>query len=217
MRHRRRSSTGLTKGRESTRSGVDQGRSSTYPKSDTRSVGARIAPARCVSLLGVIGLAALSMLTPACAHELDTDRTPPARGSVGEEMYGVICDRVGAQALREDLSGESFRGICHKSGGAKGQYEDKVDTSKLPAISSDAVDESGKSVSLEKQRADRDRAVGRIEALGRRRADLIRALDATFLATSASRSRTSTTRTRRSPATRRRAAAKESSSIRLPT
>lgn len=137
-------------------------------------------PARCVTLLGVIGLAALSVLTPACAPELDTERDLPPRGTVGEEMYGVICDRVGAQALREDLTGESFRAICHKRGGAKGQYEDKVDTSLLPAISSDAVDENGKSVSLDKQRADRSKAIGRIEALGRRRADLIRALDATF-------------------------------------
>lgn len=176
MRHRRKISTGTTKDRESTRSGVDQNRSSNHPKTDTT----RIAPSRCVSLLGIVGLAALSMLTPACAHELDTDRTPPTRGSVGEEMFGVICDRVGAQALREDLTGDSFRGICHKAGGTKGQYEDKVDTSKLPAISSDAVDESGKSVSLEKQRSDREKAIGRVEALGRRRADLIRALDATF-------------------------------------
>lgn len=183
MRHRRNFSTGLTKDRESTPTGVDQGRSSNHPKADTTVSTAtkpRIAPARCVSLLGVVGLAALSMITPACAPELDTDRTPPSRGSVGEEMFGVICDRVGAQALREDLTGDSFRGICHKNGGAKGQFEDKVDTSKLPAVSSDAVDENGDSVSLEKQRADRERAIGRIEALGRRRADLIRALDATF-------------------------------------
>src|SRR5690242_3186702 len=96
MRHRRSFSTVSTKDRESTRTGVDRDGSSNHPKRDTTESPPRIAPARCVSLLGVVGIAVLSMLTPACAHELDTDRTPPPRGSVGEEMFGVICDRVGA-------------------------------------------------------------------------------------------------------------------------
>jgi hypothetical protein len=125
----------------------------------------------------VVGLAVLNVLAPGC-HEFDTERTPPKRGSVGEEMYGVICDRVAAQALREDLTGASFRDVCHKPIG--GTFADRVDTSKLPPIAEGAVDESGKPVSVEKQRADRDKAIGRIEALARRRADLIRALDATF-------------------------------------
>lgn len=174
MRQGRRFSVRMTEDRESTRSDLDRPRSSNYPRRDTT----RLTPSRCVSLLGVVGLAALSALTPACAHEFDTDRTPPARGTVGEEMFGVLCDRVGAQALREDLSGDSFRGICHKTKGA--QYSDKVDQTKLPPIDPNAVDEKGKIVPVDKQRADRDKAIGRIEALGRRRADLIRALDATF-------------------------------------
>ncbi len=175
MRRGRTFSMRMTGDRESTRSDLDRAGSSTYPKKD---IG-RLVPARCVSLLGVVGLAALSALTPACNHEFDTERTPPPRGTVGEEMFGVLCDRVGAQALREDLSGDSFRGICHKS--SKGaEYTDKVDASKLPPIDPNAVDEKGNRVPVDKQRADRDKAVGRIEALGRRRADLIRALDATF-------------------------------------
>jgi len=125
----------------------------------------------------VVGLAALSALGPGC-HEFDTERTPPKRGSVGEEMYGVICDRVASQALREDLTGASFRDVCHRPIG--GEFADRVDTSKLPPITPGAVDENGKPVSVEKQRADREKAIGRIEALARRRDDLIRALDATF-------------------------------------
>lgn len=135
-------------------------------------------PARCASHLGLVGLVVLSAMTPACAPELDTSRPAIARGSVGEEMFGVICDRVGAQALREDLTGDSFRGVCHRPQG--GQFEDTVNVQKLPAIDASAVDESGNPVSVEKQRQSREAAVGRVEALARRRDDLVRALDATF-------------------------------------
>ena len=123
-------------------------------------------------------LASAATLTPACAHEFDTDRDLPERGSVGEEIYGVVCDRVGAQALREDLTGASFRDVCHRTPG--GDFADKVDTAKLPAIDPAAVDESGARVSVEQQEEDRARAIGKIEALARRRADLIAALDATL-------------------------------------
>ncbi len=159
---------------ESNRSSLDRSGSSTYPN---RSRSA-FSTARSVSILGVVGLAALSILTPGCAHELDTERTPVKRGTVGEEIYGVLCDRIGAQALREDLTGASFKNVCHRPLG--GDFEDKVDQSKLPAIDPEAVNEDGELVSIEKQKADREKAVGRVEALARRRADLVRALDATF-------------------------------------
>jgi len=174
MRHGRTFSANDSVERQSIRSGVDDRRSSTGPRRSARSA----APSRRVSLLGLVGLATLATLVPACAEEFDTNRVTPARGTVGEEMFGVLCDRVGAQALREDLTGDSFRGVCHKPKG--GKYDDKVDQQKLPQIDPAAVDEQGKSVSVEKQRKNRDVAVGRIEALARRRADLIRALDATF-------------------------------------
>ncbi len=137
----------------------------------------QFASARCVSLLGVVGLATLTAFAPGC-HEFDTERTPPKRGSVGQEMFGVICDRVSAQALREDLTGESFRDVCHKP--FNGEFADTVDQSKLPPVTAGLVDENDKVVPLEKQRADREKAIGRIEALARRRDDLIRAFDATF-------------------------------------
>jgi hypothetical protein len=138
-------------------------------------------PARCVSLLGLVGLVVLSTVAPACAPELDTSRVAVERGSVGEEIFGVLCDRVGAQALREDLTGDSFRGVCHKPKG--GEYENKVDLTKLPSIDPNARNEKGASVSVDKQRQARAVAIGRIEAMGRRRDDLVRALDATFPAT----------------------------------
>ncbi len=164
--------------RRSLRSDVDPARSSSYPNRNTTERAHPLSPARCVSLIGLVGLVALSALTPACAPEFDSTRPTIARGTVGEEMYGVICDRVGAQALREDLTGDSFRGVCHKPVG--GEFADKVDETKLPAIDPAATNDKGQGVSVDDQKKNRDVAIGRIEALGRRRADLIRALDATF-------------------------------------
>ncbi|MBX3234009.1 MAG: hypothetical protein KIT84_33285 [Labilithrix sp.] len=159
---------------DSTRCDLDQNGSSSHPDSDTH--GARTT-ARRVSLLGVVGIALVATVAPAC-HEFDTTRELPARGSVGQEMYGVLCDRVAAQALREDLTGASFRSVCHKPAG--GEFADKVDRTLLPPLTEGAVNTKGEPVSVEKQRVDRDRACGKIEALARRRDDLIRALDATF-------------------------------------
>jgi hypothetical protein len=90
----------------------------------------------------------------------------PARGSIGEELYGVVCDRVGAQALPEDLTGASYRDACHRS--AAGTFATAVDESRLPPNADDA------------ERATRVRAVARIGALIRRREDLVAALDALF-------------------------------------
>jgi hypothetical protein len=174
MRQGRQFPAGATRVPESRRSDVDRSRSSNYPDRNTRKPIAT----RRVTLLGVVGLAVLTAFAPGCAHELDTERAPSSRGSVGEEMYGVICDRVAAQALREDLSGDSFRRVCHRPKG--GEFADEVDQSKLPPVHASATDVDGNRVSVEKQRADRDKAVGRVEALARRRGDLIRALDATF-------------------------------------
>jgi hypothetical protein len=153
---------------------VDHGRSSNHPHRDS----SRFSPSRCVNLIGLVGLVALTTFAPGCAPELDTSRPALTTGTVGEEMFGVICDRVAAQALREDLTGDSFRTVCHKPRG--GDFADKVDVGKLPAIDPQAVDEKGAPVSTDKQQKDRAFAIGRVEALARRRADLVRALDATF-------------------------------------
>ena len=114
-----------------------------------------------LSLLG-LGVLAIS----ACA-DIDTSRTLPPRGTIGEEVYGAFCDRLAAGQLREDLTGDSFRAVCHKVNGA---YADKVNESLLPPPTSDAVDEQGNPVSIQKQQEDRARSLGRIGALVRRRA-----------------------------------------------
>lgn len=132
---------------------------------------------RVIQTAGVGALAALSIFAPGC-HGFDDERELPSRGTVGEEIYGVVCDRVGAQALREDLSGASFRSLCHRGG--DGKFADKVDESKLPQLDANAVDADGAFVSLEKQKDDRRRAIGRVESLARRRTDLVFALDSAF-------------------------------------
>src|SRR5690606_27189545 len=103
--------------RQPSRSTMDKRRSASRPDQDTATRAWPAASSRCVnwagSVLGVVGLAALVSVAPGC-HELDTERALPKRGSVGQEMYGVLCDRLAAQALREDLSGASFRDVCHE-------------------------------------------------------------------------------------------------------
>ena len=123
-----------------------------------------------------LGLGSVVVGALAC-NDFDTERAVPKRASVGEEVYGVLCDRVGGQALREDLIGASFRAVCHRT---NGKFADKVDQTKLPALSAGGKDAKGIPVPLDKQRASRAYAVARIEALARRRDDLIEALDASF-------------------------------------
>lgn len=120
------------------------------------------------------GLGTLAFI--ACT-DIDTSRTIPARGTTGEEVFGIFCDRIGAGSLREDMTGASYRAVCHKQ---NGQFADTVDQALLPAFMSDAKDEHGKPVSVEKQADDRARAVGRVESLAKHRVDLIAALDATI-------------------------------------
>lgn len=116
-------------------------------------------------------------LVAACAGDFDKSRQTPKRGSLGQEMYTMVCDRVGAQALREDVAGLSYHDVCHAN--AAGEFATKVASEKLPPIS-DAFDTKGKPVSLEQQEKNRDHRIARIEALARRREDLISAFDAAF-------------------------------------
>ncbi len=128
-------------------------------------------------LIPLTGLTLLATQIASCA-EFDTSRAAIPRGTTGEEVYGVLCDRAGAQALRDDLTGSSFRPLCHKD--ASGTYQDKVDPSRLPVISGVAYDHDGKPVDEATQQATRTHGIARIEALAHRRNDMIAALDATI-------------------------------------
>jgi hypothetical protein len=126
-------------------------------------------------LLGALGAIALAA---ACAPDFDTTRSPPPRGTIGQELFGVVCDRIGAQALSEDLTGASFHSICHPD--ATGAYASTVDQTLLPPASASAHDIDGNPVSIDVQNANRAHAVNRVQALARRRPDLIASFDATF-------------------------------------
>ena len=117
-------------------------------------------------------------LVAACASDFDTSRPATPLGTLGEETYGVLCDRVGAQALHDDPTGASFYNVCHK--GAAGTYADKVDPAPLPPLVDGAPDLDGNPVPLATQAAYRAHAIARIEALAQRRGDLIAALDFTM-------------------------------------
>src|SRR6478735_7538800 len=107
-------------------------------------------------------------LTPVMAscHSLDTTRQAPPRGTLGEEVFGVLCARVGTQSLPEDLDGHSFRAVCEKS--ASGTWGDKVDVAALPVLVDGATRRDGSVVPLADQQTARNYAIARIEALGRR-------------------------------------------------
>src|SRR4051794_25463930 len=89
--------------------------------------------------------------------DVDSKDPTPERGSVGEEIFGFLCDRVAAQALHEDLTGASFRAVCHRSpaGAGQDQYAERVDTSLLPALGEDATDDAGRKVPVAEQEATR--------------------------------------------------------------
>jgi hypothetical protein len=143
----------------------------------TRAPRRRVWPIRLRFARLATGASAVVWLA-ACGSDFDTSRTIPVRGTLGAELFGVLCDRVGGQSLHEDLTGASFRDICHKR--ADDTYADKVDTTALPALVDMQPDVDGNPVPLAKQTADRAYGVARMETLARHRADLIPALDATF-------------------------------------
>ncbi len=124
-------------------------------------------------------LAAFAGLTLAvsCTADFDATRNIPTRASLGQELYGIVCDRVGAQALRVDVTGASFHRLCHAD--ATGAFADRVDVSLLPPLRP-SYDTAGNFVPMAKLKSDRAYQIGRVEALARRRGDLIQALDAAF-------------------------------------
>jgi hypothetical protein len=113
----------------------------------------------------------------ACAPDFDTVRVIGTRGTLGREMYTMVCDRVGAQALREDVAGISYHAVCHAD--ANGMFVDEVDMAKLPPLD-DALDVDGKPVTIEQQVKNREHRIARVQAIARRRDDLVAAFDTAF-------------------------------------
>jgi len=120
----------------------------------------------------------LPVFAVACHDPTAPERPVHVRGTVGEEVFGIVCDRVGGQALREDLDGSSFHAACHKD--VAGRFADDVDESKLPPIDDRVRGAAGEALDLEAVRQRRIKNLARVRALLERRADLIGALDAIF-------------------------------------
>jgi hypothetical protein len=115
--------------------------------------------------LRALGLTAAVVAAASC-NSLDTTRVAAKKATLGDDIYGIFCDRVGASAIPEDLGGASYNAVCHYDDA--GKYGDKVDQSVLPPPQTAA-----------QQRA-RKLSVAKLERMAQRRGDLIRAINATF-------------------------------------
>ncbi len=121
------------------------------------------------------GFAIASGALLSCAGEFDTTRKTPPRGTLGTELFTLICDRIGAQSLPEDITGQSFHGVCHADG--SGHFADRVDQRLIPTLPRESVDRAGNKVSYEALKGRRKYHVNRIERLGAHRSELVIALD----------------------------------------
>jgi hypothetical protein len=118
-----------------------------------------------------------AMTAAVACTDIDTTRNPAPRGTIGEEVFGAFCDRTASLVFPEDLSGDSYRAVCHKT---NGQWANAVDTTLLPPITTDGVDIHGNPVSAQAQQDARTYAINRVGAMARDRANLVAAIDATI-------------------------------------
>jgi hypothetical protein len=58
-------------------------------------------------VVGTVAAAGLS-----CIGDLDTTRAAPARGTLGEEIYKIACQRFAADAYPDDVAGRQSRALC---------------------------------------------------------------------------------------------------------
>ncbi len=118
-----------------------------------------------LSIRSPLMLGAALVLSVACSGDFNKTRAPAPQTTLGEDIYSTLCDRLGASVFTEDLTGESYQGVCHP--GVNGAFADTVDESKLPPASGGAA-------------LARAASIAKMNAMVRRRAQLIKALDATF-------------------------------------
>ncbi len=118
-----------------------------------------------MSVKSVLLVAVALSATVSCTGDFNTSRPPAQKTTLGDDIYSTLCDRVGASVLAEDLSGASYHDLCHMA--PDGSYADKVDESVLPPVAGAAV-------------LPRKYAIAKLEAMARRRKDLIKALNLTF-------------------------------------
>lgn len=112
-----------------------------------------------------VGLGAAVIAAASCVS-FDTTRVAAKKATLGDDIYGIFCDRVGTSAFPEDLSGDAFHAVCHYD--SDGHYGDTVDVSLLPEPKGEA------------QIRARALSVAKVERMAQRRDDLIHALNAVF-------------------------------------
>src|SRR5580693_1354154 len=120
---------------------------------------------RTTLLLRSLGLAAAVLGAGSC-QSFDTTRHAPPAATLGDDIYGVFCDRLGASSFTEDLTGASYYGICHYD--SQGNYKNTVDVTALPTPTTP------------KEIAARKLSIAKLERMAQRRGDLVHALNATF-------------------------------------
>lgn len=107
-------------------------------------------------------------MASSCHEGIDTTRQAPPEATLGDDIYGLVCDRVGASVFKEDLTGASYHRVCHYDD--DGSYGDQVDTELLPPIAK----------SNDKGQRARKLALAKMDAMVRRRSDLVRAFNTIF-------------------------------------
>lgn len=85
-------------------------------------------PAR-LALPPALLAAALAATAPGCAEEPALERVVPERGTLGEEIYEVVCQRFASEEIPEDVSGRTTRDLCAGDAGP-----DRAPTPRLRAL-----------------------------------------------------------------------------------
>ena len=117
-------------------------------------------------MLHIAALGTAVWLGGGCDDGIDTQRIAPPKATLGDDIYSVMCDRLGASSFNEDLTGASFHAICHFDENA--QYGNEVDTSVLPTVSGGAALQA------------RQLSIAKLELMAERRSALIHAINAAF-------------------------------------
>jgi len=115
--------------------------------------------------MAIWAMAGLLAVAPSCTG-IETEREAGPEVTLGDDIYSLMCDRLGASSLSEDLLGASYREICHSD--RNGNYGDTVDETVLPPVKGDAPIRA------------RSLSIAKMETMARHRPKLIQAFNAAF-------------------------------------
>jgi hypothetical protein len=114
--------------------------------------------------LSVLGVSLVSIMNILSCSDRSVDKSARSQEvTLGAKVYSVLCDRLGASALSEDVSGLSYRNICHPQD--KTEFADVVNVTLLPSL----PDPEALRI--------RNLGIAKLESLARHRPKLIQAID----------------------------------------